>query len=284
MKDYYIKFTLNKTMLSFYVSRYVTDLYTFELVFSVCILIICLFNYFIRKDKYPLYVFSATTLFHSILELIAQGSGTRTVEPTHLFGIIEVGYPFIPIIIGLFEGGMVGLCGLLLMRAVIYKDKFSLKFFLIIIGLLLLFEILGVIIVKGILTTDPGSLEITRRHLFSEGSIILLIIMYSIAIIGILPWKNIPRKNKFGLLYYYIGIVAISLVMIIPLHVAGTRFIEYFDGVNYIKVNIMLQILIMYGYDALVEAAGFFMAYYVLFYYLKWLKPAKIDKQNQKQP
>ncbi|MHA1753485.1 MAG: hypothetical protein ACTSYZ_14065 [Candidatus Helarchaeota archaeon] len=260
----------------FFVSRYTTDLlYTFELIFAVAICISCIIVALLKKDKAPLLVFLLTTAFHSTVELIAQGMGTRMVETTLLFGVIPVGYPFIPIIMGLFEGGLVGLSGLLFMRCIIYKDKFAFKYFLLIIAILLFFEISGYLMITRMLLTNPAELEITRRQIFSEGGIIVLIVMYSVSVIGILPWKSIPRKIKFGLLYYYLGIVLISLCMIIPLHVGGIWYIEYFNGVSYSRVNIFLDILIMYGYNGLVESAGFFMGYYVIFYYLKLLKDRK---------
>ncbi|MHA1271310.1 MAG: hypothetical protein ACTSPY_16070 [Candidatus Helarchaeota archaeon] len=263
-------------------TRYVTDsLYTFELIFSLGILSICIIIALIKKDKVPFWIFLLTTLFHSILELVAQGVGDRVVETTYLFGIIPVGYPIIPIIIGLFEGGLVGISGVLLMRGVVYKDKFSIKVLLLIVGILLLFEIIGTVMIRNNLAIDPSALEITRRHLFTPGSAALLIATYSIGILGIIPWKKIPKKIKWGLLYYYFGLIIISAGMVIPLHITGVRYIEYFNGSTYVRADPFLDILIMYGYNAMIESAGYFMAYYVIFYYLKLLKNRK-EIQNNK--
>ncbi|MHA1143261.1 MAG: hypothetical protein ACTSRW_00845 [Candidatus Helarchaeota archaeon] len=254
-------------------TRYVTQLlYTFELIFSLGILASCAIVAILKKDKIPLWVFLATSGFHTCMELLAEGVGARVVESTLLFGIIPISYPFTPIILGLFEGGLVGLSGLLFMRAVLFRDKFSLWYFVIVCSIMVLIEIPGAVLIQKTLLVNPAALEITRRDLFSIGSIIILVVMYGIAFVGILPWKKIPKEGKMGLLYYYLGLMIISVAMAIPLHVAGLRYIEIFNGFAYYRTNIFLEILIMYGYTGAIESSGFFVGYYVIYYYLGWFK------------
>ena len=259
--------------MNFYITRYVTSmLYTFELLFATIILISCIIIATRKKDKVPLWIFLATALFHTCIELWAEGFGIRVVEDTILFNLIPISYPITPIILGLFEGGLVGLSGLLLTRILLYKDRFALKFLSCVIGALLFFEIIGIFSIKKVLLENPGALEITRREVLGSGSIIILIIMYVIAIIGILPWKKVSRNGKVGLLYYYLGLVLITIAMDIPLHVSGLRYAEIFNGTTFVRVNILLDILILYGFDIGVEAAGFFIAYYVIYYHVGWIE------------
>ncbi|MHA1894091.1 MAG: hypothetical protein ACTSX4_06300 [Candidatus Helarchaeota archaeon] len=262
--------------MNFYITRYVTSmLYTFELLFATAVLISCIIIARRKKDKIPLWIFLATTLFHTCIELWAEGFGIRVVEDTVLFNLIPIVYPITPIILGLFEGGLVGLSGLLLTRILLYKDKFALKFLSSIIGALLFFEIMGIFTIKKVLFENPAALEITRREVFGIGSIIILIIMYTVAIIGILPWKKVSKTGKIGLLYYYLGLVLITTAMDIPLHISGLRYAEIFNGTTYVRVNILLDILILYVFDIGVEAAGFFIAYYVIYHHVGW-----IEKKN----
>ncbi|MHC1590626.1 MAG: hypothetical protein ACXQS8_00910 [Candidatus Helarchaeales archaeon] len=258
-------------------TRYTTQLlYTFELIFSIAILSSCILVAFLKKDKVPLWVFLATSGFHTCVELWAEGVGIRVVETTLLFGVIPVSYPFTCIILGLFEGGLVGLSGLLCLRAILHRDKFSTYYFIAIAGAMFLLEIPGVIMIRRTLLVDPVALEITRRILFSSGALITLAVMYGFAMICILPWKKVPKKAKQGLLYWYLGLMIISVLMVIPLHVGGVRYIEIFTGTTYMRTNLALEILVMYGYTGAIESSGFFMAYYVPYYLLGWFEERSI--------
>ncbi|MHA1439293.1 MAG: hypothetical protein ACTSPD_17110 [Promethearchaeota archaeon] len=103
-------------------SRYSTAmLYTFEFIIVLVLFFILIFFYIKDIDKKSLWVYVITGVFHSIMELIAEGLGVRVIKNASIF-TISVGYPFLPIILGFFEGGMICLGAYHFTRIIVNKD------------------------------------------------------------------------------------------------------------------------------------------------------------------
>jgi hypothetical protein len=242
-------------------SRYSTDmLYTFE--FIVVIFFFILLAILAKKsgERNSLIVYTFTGILHSVIELVAEGLGVRVISETYLFGRIYLSYPFLPFILGFFEGGLFCLLAYHLVRILINRDRFSLKFFsLVAISFLIL-------ITLGALRMQSAPSTFTRRALMEPGSLILLAICYAISIGYFVFNKNVTSAHRKSFLYFYLSLIVVTLLMVVPLHIAGIRFIEVFDG-SYVYASIPEQILIMYGYSLAFEAAGFFLPFYVIIYH-----------------
>ncbi len=251
----------------YFMSRYSTDmLYTFEFIICVFMFILLALLARYKGEKNSLFVFILTGLLHSVIELVAEGTGVRVISETYLFGKLFISYPFLPFILGFYEGGIFCLMAYHFVRILINKDRFSLKFFLIFgIGFL-------VLITLGAFRMQSGSIIFTRRQIFSLGNLILLLICYTIAIGYFTLKKNISSRVRKSFLLFYLGLILITALMVIPLHIGGIRFIEVYEGGSYYYASILEQILVLYGYSLVFEAAGFFLPFYVLIYHFKLIE------------
>ena len=251
----------------YYMSRYSSDmLYTFEFIICIAMLVLLIFLAKKRGEKHSLYVYLLTGLLHSIIELVAEGTGNRVISETYLFGKIFITYPFLPFILGFFEGGLFCLIAYHFVRMVMNHDRFSLKFFSV---SSIFFFVMNTL---GGLRMQSGPTTFTRREIFSIGTIITMIIFIAIAVGYFLLKKDIPPKQRKSLFYFYIGLILVTVFMVLPLHILGIRFIEIFQDPLYIYASIPEQILVMYGYSLSLEAAGFFLPFFILIYHFKWIE------------
>ena len=258
---------------SYFMSRYSTDIfYTFE--FIVCITILCILIFFAKKsgEKKSLYVYLVTGFLHSIIELIAEGVGNRVISETYLFSVIYLTYPFLPFILGFFEGGLYCLLAYHFVRYLMNRDRFSLKFFLSFTIVFLTFISLGAMRMQSDVLTDPLAVTFTRRALLSISTLILYTVFYIVSIGYFLLNKRVTSRHRLSFFYFYIGLIVVTALMVIPLHLAGIRFIEYSQNGSYFYASIPEQILVLYGYSLAIEAAGIFIPYYVIIYHFNLIQ------------
>ncbi|MFX1450086.1 MAG: hypothetical protein ACFFCM_04545, partial [Promethearchaeota archaeon] len=219
-----------------------------------------------------LFVYILTGILHSIIELIAEGTGTRVISITYLFGILQIGYPFTAFILGFFEGGLFCLIGYHIVRIFMNRDKFSLKFTSIVSIIFLIFSTLGGLNTRMSLKSNPFVLTITRREIFSIGALILLIISYTVSFSYFFLNKNVPSNHRISLIYFYLGVIFFTAVLIVPIHILGVRFIEVYQNFIFMNASFIEQIIVMYGYSIVLEAAGFFLPFYVIIYHFKLIE------------
>ncbi len=260
-------------MLNYYMSRYTTDtIYNFEFLVVIIIFLVLLILWKKTGEKNSLKVYILTGILHSIIELVGEGSGTRVISTTYLFGIIQIGYPFTAFILGFFEGGLFCLMGYHVVRILMNKDGFSLKFTAILSIIFLIFSTLGAINARMSLRSNPFAIIITRREIFSIGAIILLIISFIVSFGYFFLKKNIPSGHRISLIYFYLGVIFFTAVLIVPLHVGGVRFIEVYQNFVFMHASFIEQLIVMYGYSIVLEAAGFFLPFYVIIYHFNLIE------------
>lgn len=251
----------------YYMARYSTYmLYTFELVFSLVVFFLLLYFYKKNVDKKSIWVYIISGIGHSIVELFAQGSGMRVIKNASLFNVIPLSYPFTAFIIGFFEGGLICLAAYHFTRALTNKDRFSIRFFLFlwIVPFVLIF--LGAIAMRIQIESHSSDITLTRRDIFFPIAIIIMSAFYAVSIGYFLLNRKINPRAKLSLLYFYIGLVFYTIIMVLPNHIVGIRYIEVKIGDIYVPANIFEQIIVMYGYDLGLEAGGFLIVYYIIIY------------------
>lgn len=247
-----------------HIVRYATpSLYTFELavVLAVWALVVALWR---AGDRRPLAVYVLAGLYDSAVELLAQGSGVRTIAAAPLFGVVAVGYPLLPFILGFFEGGVLLLTGYELLRGLRDGDRRARRVGLgLTLGLLALI-IPGALLMRAQLATDPQALTLTTRALFRPGSIAILLACYA----GALGWASLlsptPARDRRGLLAWYAIVAAIAAAWYTPAFLTGGRSIGALRDGSWTLVSLPLQIGVLYGFSILFEAAGFYLPVYVL--------------------
>ena len=255
----------------YYMTRYGTPLlYTAEFLIVLAVFLIVLIFYIRGTDKKSLWIYLMTGIFHSIMELIAEGTGTRIIEDAVIFGI-PIGYPFLPFILGFFEGGLICLGAYHFTKIVVDKDKFSIKFFTLLYAIPFTLILFGSFAMKAQLENDPTQLTLTRRDLFTPTSIILLSIFYSIAIAYFLLNRSINKEKKLTLLYYFIGVALYTSVMNVPSHIAGIRYIEVQSDGGYVPASLLEQFIVLYALVLVLES-GFYIHYYVIIYHFKMIE------------
>ncbi|MFX0139968.1 MAG: hypothetical protein ACFFDN_40375 [Candidatus Hodarchaeota archaeon] len=260
-------------MLNYYMSRYTTDtIYTFELFVVIILFLVLIILWKQKGEKNSLLVYFITGILHSIIELVAEGTGTRVISTTYLFGIFQIGYPFTAFILGFFEGGLFCLMGYHIVRILMNRDSFSLKFTSILSIIFLTFSTLGAINTRMSLKSNPFVMTITRREIFSIGAIILLIISFVGSFGYFFLKKNIPSEHKISLIYFYLGVIFFTAVLTVPLHLLGVRFIEVYQNFVFMYASFIEQIIVMYGYSIVLEAAGFFLPFYVIIYHFNLIE------------
>jgi hypothetical protein len=218
-------------------------------------------------ERNSLWVFLVTGGFHSVIEAIIALTGVRKIENARILNR-SISFPLPALIVGFFEGGIISLAAFHFARAITYYDSFSIwlfNCFCIIFGLLTL---IGSVIIRKQRDSNPTHLQITRRKLFTPGSVCLLLIFFLIACGYLLfNWSISPQAWK-SLLYFFTGVVIFLAVMIIPLHCLGIRFIEIRTTDGYVRASPFEQIAIMYPFNTILEA-GWFVCNWVLIHALK---------------
>ena len=251
------------------------SIYTFEFLFSMILLFILLFLYIKDFDKKSLPVFIITTLCHSALEIVAQGTGVRVIEGATLFNI-EIGYPFICFILGAFEGGFISLFAYHLAIFLKEKDRQSkLSVITLIACLMIGFILMGLInfISQSISGITPS---LTRRVIFNPRNILTIIIIVIITLLYTIFYKKFDPKDRKLVLYFFIGLAIITFMINIFPHLAGIRFIEKKIGSSYVMASYIEQVAVMYGYSFIFEGAGF-LVWYIIPLHLTGLLGNKLE-------
>ncbi|MHA1439292.1 MAG: hypothetical protein ACTSPD_17105 [Promethearchaeota archaeon] len=124
---------------------------------------------------------------------------------------------------------------------------------------------------KKQLEENPSEITLTRRELFTQASLILLIIFYSIALSYFLLNRQIDKKKKITLFYFFIGVILYTSVMNIPTHIAGIRYIEVKENSSYVPASFFEQIFALYVLDLVIES-GFYIQYYVIIYHFNLIE------------
>ncbi|MHA1293877.1 MAG: hypothetical protein ACTSQJ_14565 [Promethearchaeota archaeon] len=262
-------------MFQYYMSRYGSAvIYTFEFLFSVGLIAILVVLYWKKLDRNSLPVFLISSMFHTILELGAQGLGIRVVTGAMIFSI-EIGYPFICIIIGFFEGGLVGFSAYHFVQWIDKNETYSRNIFLGVSLFLIGFFTIHNLLSQLYFADATSVASITRREIFSPLSILFLIILFLIPILYIFLYKGVLPEERKLLLSFYLGLSLFTLVIIIPNHLSGLRFIEIRTGDTYKKAPLLDQILIMYGYNGLFESGGFLIQHFIVLHYFGFLRYQK---------
>ncbi len=260
-------------VLDYFMSRYSTDaLYSFEFTFIFVLFFILIIFWKKLNDKNSLKVYVTTGLLHSIVELVGQGTGARRISTTYLFGVLQVGYPVLPIILGFFEGGLFCLIAYHVVRILANKDAFSLKFALIFSAIMGTLITLGGLSIKQELKSNPFAIIFTRRIIFLPQVLIILIAFFIISFGYFFLKKDIPKEHKKGFIYFYVGMVYVTALMIVPLHILGVRFIEVYQNFIFVYASPLEQVTVMYGFNIAIESAGYFLPYYIIIYHFKWIE------------
>lgn len=250
---------------AYHMVRYSTPaLYTFELVIALAVGILVTVLWKRNGDPRPAAVYVVAGLYDSAVELIAQGSGVRLIPDVQLFGVLPLGYPFLPFILGFFEGGVLLLTGYEILRAVQDGNEAAKRTaFALTLGLFVLISI-GTIATSAQLKLDPDALAVTSRTLFSPSSLLLLAFCYGVSLAYVFGGKGNGARERWGLAVWYAGVAIVAAVWYTPPLIGGTRVIGTLrDGV-YVPVGWFEQIAVLYGYSIVFEAAGFYLPVYVI--------------------
>ena len=217
--------------------------YTLELLVALSGFLIVLFLFVKDIDKKSLYVFLLAGVVNSSIEFFLQGVGLREIDGAFLFGT-PIGFPFIPFILGFYEGGVKTLIAYHFTRMVVNSDRLSKK---VLVSLLCIVFIpfFSYSVIESSALGSPIQ-TVTVRELFNLLPILLLALAFAVSISYFLFNKDLPRLHKKSLLYYELGLVIYLLVWMIPLHLFLFRFIGVFDGGTYVPAGIMEQLVVMY--------------------------------------
>lgn len=261
--------------MTYYMSRYSSPAwYTFEFIVIMSLFFILIWLWRKKNDKSSLKVYLVTGIAHSIVELVGQGLGIREISNMFLFDVLHVEYPFTALIMGFFEGGMFCLVAYHILRLFMSKDRFSLKFILISSTLLVVATTILLV------TMDYSTITFSRREIFAPISIILLVSFYGITIGYFFLTKRVTRFHLKALFSFIVGMMFITLLFTLPPHIAGIRFIEVWNGSNFVYASLPEQILLMYAYGIPVGAAGYFLLYYIILIHFKWIDFGQGNSKN----
>lgn len=249
----------------YHMVRYSTPaLYTFEFVVAVAVGIVVAARWKRTGDARPMAVYVIAGLYDSVVELLAQGSGVRAVPEARLFGALPLDYPFLPFVLGFFEGGVLLLTGYEILRAVQDGNRAAGRAALTLgLGLFALISI-GAAATSAQLRTDPGALAVTSRALFSRGSLLLLALCYGVSLAYVFLGRGNGARERRGLAVWYVGVALVAAVWYTPVFVAGVRVIGTLHEGAYVPVGPLEQIAVLYGYSIVFEAAGFYLPVYVI--------------------
>lgn len=248
------------------VRQSMAGIYTFELVVAVAVGVLVLALWRATGDARPLTAYAIGGFYDWGIELVAAWSGTRTITPVELFGVLRVGFPLLPLILGFFEGGILVLAAFELTRGILERSRRSLT-----VGMGLVLG-LGLLIVLGALGagrlatwtghTDPATL--TVRALFTSGSLTLLAACWAVAFAYAFVLRRRDPEEPTGLLVWYGTILFAGTLWYLPIFLSGTRRIATLVDGAYRPVGTLEQIAVFFGFSMAFEAAGFFLPVYVI--------------------
>jgi hypothetical protein len=254
------------SMPGYFMVRYsVPGLYAFELVAVIAawVLVIALWRR-AGGDAKPLAVYVIGGLYDSGIELLAQGTGVRAGPDASLFGVMPIGYPLLPFVMGFFEGGILLLAGFEILRGVTQRDRRSLRTGLGVTGTLAAFIVAGAVVGRARLETHPDLLILTTRVLFSKGSVAILVLCYGVSLAYVFLARSARAADRRRLLIWYAAVSTVAAIWYTPLFVTGGRRIATLVDGAYVPVGILEQLAILYGYSIVFEAAGFYLPVYVV--------------------
>ncbi len=248
--------------------RYVSPFfYSLEFLLAVFTLAIVLY-FFVREiERKSLIIFIVAGIINTSIELFLQGFGIRVVENAYFFGL-PMGFPFVSFIMGFYEGGVKTLLAYHFVKYLVDRNKISKRFFLF-----LFFMVLAAFTTySGITVMQAYSGVITPiltvRDMFAPVSIILLVVAFGGSTLYFLSNKEIPKRRKWTLLYYELGVVLYLLAFLIPLHISSLRYIGVAMGSS-VPAGLFQQLVLMYGYFLFFEGVGVNIIIYPTIYSLK---------------
>ncbi len=252
-------------ILNYYIFRRTTGLlYTAEFVVDLAVLFLVLYFRVTKGDRESLPVYLLGGFYNSLIECLAQGSRTRMITETRLFRLIPVGYPFLPLIMGFFEGGILILIGYHLVKWFLNRDGRSGRIAGVLTAAMAALAGAGALLMNAELARRPGSLIVTRRALFSPGTLILLSLCFLGSWFYFFRRKGADARGRRGLLVWCAGLPLVSAIWYTPLFIFGTRFVETALGGSFSRVGLGLQIMLLYGYSVIFEAAGFYLPVFII--------------------
>jgi len=240
-------------------------IYTYEFIVVIIILIILILFWKLRDDRNSLFVYIITGIIETIIELLASASGIRTIEKTYLFEVFYIGFPLLQVIMGFFEGGVICIIAYHLIQGIMLKNKLSLKFslsYLIVSTIIMMFSRVSLFF-----NVSQDSNSITRRSIFSLGSIILLISCFLVSFGYFFLNKTIDKRDRISFLLWYLFIIVVYFPVFLISHITMTRFIEIEQNGTYKVAPLLDQILVLYVYGLGLEAGGLFLPFYVIIHY-----------------
>lgn len=253
--------------LNYYMVRESTTfLYTFELVVVVAVAILVLVLWRTTGDARALAAYLVGGLYDSVIELLAAGSGARTVTPVALFGVLPVGFPVLPLILGFFEGGVLVLAAFELTRGILERDRRALRVGAGIVVALCVLITIGAVGMPGYLAAHPEEMIRTVRTLFAPTSLLILAASWGLTLAYVFGLGS--ARDPKGLLVWYLTLLLAAGVWYTPVFVSGTRRIAALVDGTYQPVGMVEQVAVLYGFSLLFEAAGFYLPVYVI---LRWL-------------
>jgi len=256
------------------VVRYSTPaLYTFELIVAAGVGLLVLASWQ-RGDARPLVVYVIAGLYDSAVEIAAQASGVRAIADARLFGTIPVVFPFLPFILGFFEGGVLLLTGFETHRAIVEGDTNAARRAFALTAILFALMSIGAVTTRTQLQADPSMLAITRRALFAPGQIVLLALCYGVSLAYVFSRKSGGTQARRGLALWYGCVALIAALWYTPAFAAGIRIIATASDGTYVPVDLATQVRLLYGYSIVFEAAGFYLPVFVLLHALGLIRNA----------
>ncbi len=251
--------------LNYYMVRHSTQsLYTFEATVVLAVWIVVLVLWRRAGDRRALAVYVVGGLYDSAIEMLAATSGTRTITAVQLFGVIPVGFPLLPLILGFFEGGVLLLVGFELVRGILERDRAALAVGLGVMGALWALIAVGAAVMHAQLAANASDLTLTVRPLLTPGSLVILAGCYSVALAYVFGVRRGDRRERQGLFLWYACIAITAAAWYTPVFVSGGRRIAALVDGSYLPVSMGEQLAVLYGFSLLFEAAGFYLPVYVI--------------------
>jgi hypothetical protein len=251
--------------------------YTLEFLIATAVFLIVLSLYIKKIERKSLLVFNLAGLINSGVELLLQGIGIRTIENAYFF-TIPIGFPYIPLILGFYEGGLKTLVGYHFVLYFIDKKKINGTLLILLLCLVFVPFFIYSAFTAYQIKSGTTNITLTARNMFALLSILLLILSFSLSILYFVLNKKIPKKNKLTLLYYEIGVVIYLLAWMVPMHIYLLRYIGIKEDGSYVLANIVVQLLLMYGYFLFFEGVGVNIIIYPLIYHFNLIQFEKLGK------
>jgi len=249
--------------LGYYMVRQSTHaLYTFELVVVVAVWVLVLALWRRTGDARPLAAYAVGGLYNWGIELMAAASSTRTITPVALFGVVPVGFPVLPLILGFFEGGVLVLAAFELTRGILERNRRALAVGGGVVAVLGLLIAVGAARMPSYLATHPEGATLTVRALFRPSSLAILAACWGVALAYAFALGD--AGDRTGLLVWYAALTVAAGVWYTPAFLSGTRRIATLVNGAYQPAGTVEQVAVLYGFSLLFEAAGFYLPVYVI--------------------